>query len=88
MRRVGVRELRQQASKVLDEVKAGAVVEVTERGEPVARIVPLRPDPWQALLESGRVQVPIGPADLLNVEPFLGPGSASDALDELRRDER
>ena len=35
---VGVRELRQNASKVLDQVKDGAIIEITEHGVPVARI--------------------------------------------------
>lgn len=47
MTRIGVRELRQHASRYLDEVKAGATVEVTERGELVALLVP--PGPLEAL---------------------------------------
>jgi prevent-host-death family protein len=41
MRSIGVRELRQNASKYLRDVKRGETVEVTERGEPVARLVPV-----------------------------------------------
>jgi prevent-host-death family protein len=37
--RIGVRELRQHASRYLDMVKAGETVEVTERGELVALLV-------------------------------------------------
>ena len=33
MERIGVRELRQHASRYLDRVKAGETVEVTERGD-------------------------------------------------------
>jgi antitoxin (DNA-binding transcriptional repressor) of toxin-antitoxin stability system len=40
MERIGVRELRQNASRYLALVKAGATVEVTERGELVALLVP------------------------------------------------
>jgi prevent-host-death family protein len=40
MERIGVRELRQNASKYLAEVKEGKTVEVTERGELVALLVP------------------------------------------------
>jgi prevent-host-death family protein len=43
MERIGVRELRQHASRYLSRVKAGETVEVTERGELVALLVP--PDP-------------------------------------------
>lgn len=40
MTRIGVRELRQHASRYLARVKDGEVVEVTERGRLVARLVP------------------------------------------------
>jgi prevent-host-death family protein len=40
MERIGVRELRQHASRYLDRVKAGETVEVTERGQLVAMLVP------------------------------------------------
>ncbi len=40
MERIGVRELRQHASRYLDRVKSGETVEVTERGRLVALLVP------------------------------------------------
>jgi prevent-host-death family protein len=40
MKRIGVRELRQNASRYLAMVKAGETVEVTERGELIALLVP------------------------------------------------
>ena len=40
MQRIGVRELRQNASRYLALVKAGETVEVTERGELVALLAP------------------------------------------------
>lgn len=40
VQRIGVRELRQNASRYLASVKAGETVEVTERGELVALLVP------------------------------------------------
>ena len=39
MARIGVRELRQHASRYIGMVKAGETVEVTERGELVALLV-------------------------------------------------
>jgi prevent-host-death family protein len=39
-RRVGIRELRQNASPILEEVKRGMQIEVTDRGIPVAIISP------------------------------------------------
>lgn len=40
--RIGVRELRQSASRYLALVKAGETVEVTERGELIALLVPVQ----------------------------------------------
>ena len=40
MRTAGVREARQNLSVLLDEVKKGREVVITERGRPVARLVP------------------------------------------------
>lgn len=40
MERIGVRELRQHASRYLERVKAGETVEVTDRGRLVALLVP------------------------------------------------
>ena len=38
--RVGVRQLRQNLSRYLDQVKSGSTLVVTERGREVARLVP------------------------------------------------
>ena len=43
MRTAGIREARQNLSILLDEVKKGREVVITERGRPVAKLVP--PDP-------------------------------------------
>jgi prevent-host-death family protein len=41
MRTAGVREARQNLSALLDEVKNGGEIIITEHGRPVARLVPL-----------------------------------------------
>lgn len=43
MRTAGVREARQNLSALLDEVKKGREIVITEHGRPVAKLVP--PDP-------------------------------------------
>jgi prevent-host-death family protein len=43
MRTAGVREARQYLSALLDEVKKGREVVITERGRPVAKLVPADP---------------------------------------------
>lgn len=55
MERIGVRELRQNASRYLDRVAAGETIEVTQRGELVARLVPPTVDPWAAMIAAGDV---------------------------------
>lgn len=40
MRTAGIREARQRLSAILDEVRKGREVVITDRGRPVARIVP------------------------------------------------
>ena len=53
---VGVRELRQNASKVLDQVKDGAIIEITEHGVPVARISPITKSLYDEFIESGLIK--------------------------------
>lgn len=81
-----MRELRQHASRYLARVRAGETVEVTERGRPVARLVPVPDDPWSALVASGAVRPPADPTPLAQVEPRrLAAGrSLSDELQRMR----
>lgn len=88
---VGIRELRQQTSRVLKRVIAGEVVEVTEHGHPIARIVPLRPSVLDQLTAEGRATEA---ADLLDLLDELSLPAApaghmlpSAALAELRAEE-
>lgn len=85
---VGVRELRQNASKVLDRVKAGEVVQVKERGRPVARICPEPDNEWDALIESGTIRPASGESSLADITPVTGAIEGSDILRELRETER
>ncbi|CAN5499023.1 hypothetical protein BH23ACI1_BH23ACI1_17460 [soil metagenome] len=42
MRTAGVREARQDLTSLLEEVRKGREVVITERGRPVARLVPIK----------------------------------------------
>ncbi|MEO8899032.1 MAG: type II toxin-antitoxin system prevent-host-death family antitoxin [Candidatus Dormibacter sp.] len=90
MERVGVRELRQNASAVLRRVAAGETVEVTDRGHPVARLVPLqRRSALDQMVAEGRATEADG--DLLRFRPAQAEKEGmtlSEALAELRSDER
>lgn len=50
METIGVRELRQHASRYLARVANGESLEVTDRGRPVARLIPNRCRPLAAAL--------------------------------------
>jgi prevent-host-death family protein len=90
MEKVGIRQLRQNATAVLRRVAAGAVVEVTDRGRAVARIVPMHEESrLEQLLAEGRVSGATG--DLLDVKPIprkAGQPLLSEILAEMRADER
>lgn len=92
MKSIGVRELRQNASRYLREVEAGETVEVTDRGRPVARLVPIRAtkNSLTRLSETGRISLARG--DLLDLGEPLSPRQGkplpSQALETARADER
>jgi len=48
---IGVRELKARLSSYVQEAKSGNVVVITERGQPVARLMPIRPTIEQRLDE-------------------------------------
>ena len=88
MERIGIRELRQHASRYLARVASGETLEVTDRGRPVVMLVPVRGDEWQNLLASGRVTPPTEDGDVLDETPSdfgIGP---SHTLAAMREDER
>ncbi|HKA08843.1 MAG TPA: type II toxin-antitoxin system prevent-host-death family antitoxin [Candidatus Dormibacteraeota bacterium] len=60
MGRVGIRELNQQTSRLIERVKRGEVIEVAERGRLVARLVPAEPAPrgLERLVAEGRAVPP------------------------------
>lgn len=53
---IGIRELKEQLSGHIHEVKNGATLVITERGKPVARLIPVAADlddKIQQMLDSG-----------------------------------
>jgi prevent-host-death family protein len=88
MKTIGVRELRQHASKYLEEVAAGESIEITDRGHPVARLVPITSDPWEGLINAGEVVRAASPMNIENLKPAAYTHSGSETLERLRRDER
>lgn len=84
---VGVRELKNQLSKYLDRVQEGEEVIVTDRGRPVARIIPLdqADDHLASLIASGAVRPPKTPTRHRAPRRIKGQGSVSDLVAEQRR---
>lgn len=87
MERIGVRELRQHASRYLARVTGGETIEIADRGRPVALLVPVGADQWRALLASGRVRPPSDDGDLLDEAPGDFGIKASERLAAMRDDE-
>ncbi|KAA8970399.1 type II toxin-antitoxin system Phd/YefM family antitoxin [Mycobacterium sp.] len=86
---IGVRELRQNASRYLARVRSGEVVGVTQRGRLVARLVPVTTDRWADLVASGEVlPARTSHEDVLANPPRDYGFSGSEELQRLRRDER
>ena len=88
MDRIGVRELRQHASRYLDRVARGESLEVTDRGRPVARLVPVTSDAWVDMIASGRVTPAEDGTDVSDEMPGNYNMSASAVLTEMRSKER
>jgi len=90
MSEVGIRALKQNASAVVAEAAAGESVTITDRGRPVAQLVPLGSTKMANLTAAGRIR----PArrHLSELDPPArrrrGSPRLSDELDEMRRAER
>ena len=90
MQSVGVRDLRQNASKVLDAVKAGAIIEITEHGVPVARLAPIKRSLYDEYIESGLIKPAENPdwRPTKNPVKITGSKTSTEVLMEMRAEER
>ena len=96
MERIGVRELRQHASRWLRRVAEGETYEITVRGVPVARLSPVAPPGGVLERLAAEGLVTLATENLDEVMERLGlplemapdEQSPSERLAELRRDER
>ena len=90
MKTAGIRELKQNASAVVADVIAGEIVIITDRGRPVARMVPIANDTLDALVESGRARPPRRSIADLGPPPRRARGepTLSEVLEEMRSGER
>lgn len=90
MERVGIRELRQNASEYVRRAEAGETIEVTDRRRAMARLAPLpkADSVLDRLIAEGIVHP--ATADIGSLGPPLSPAPGarplSDLVDELRDD--
>ena len=84
---VGIRELKDKASTIIDRVEDGEAITVTKHGRPVARIVSAATPPHlAALVADGTVRPSEGSQPLPKPAKLRGSGkSASDYVSEGRR---
>jgi prevent-host-death family protein len=88
MSEVGIRALKQNASKVVARAKAGESITITDRGRPVAVLGPIRQSRIDAMIESG---LATRPTRRLQDLPPPAPREAgqrllSEIIDEQRAD--
>src|SRR2546426_12174031 len=95
METVTVTELNQQTARVLERIKAGESVEISEYGRPVARLVPAVPATGVPLLDRLIAQGRVIPAAAPGPIPPTPPPDERDegvslgaALSQMREDER
>jgi prevent-host-death family protein len=72
--RVGIRELRQDASRIIDLVKSGQSFLITEHGRPVAKLNPLEGPTLEDLIELGVITPAARKYDPAIDKPLPNPG--------------
>lgn len=81
------RELRNQSSKILERVKNGEIIDVTNNGEVAATLIPPAASPFERLLMSGSVrQASQGPIDFRTLRRVTSGADTADILADLRGD--
>ena|SRR5689334_7235925 len=89
MQRIGIRELSRNTSQVLARVRGGETFKITDRGHPIARLVPVddHRSALTRLVATGRAMAPAGGGPVLLPPEFGGEDVDSAAALAERRDE-
>ena len=89
MEQIGVQELRRNASRYLSRVASRQEsIEITDRGRPIARLVPITNDDWANIIAAGEIVQADPDIDVRDVEPLAVDVNAYEVLRELREHER
>jgi prevent-host-death family protein len=83
---IGIRELKQQTSKILRRVREdGETIEITYHGEPVARLVPVNP-PTPSIKEMNAILADLNQLSAEISAKWPEGVSALDAINDVRRE--
>jgi prevent-host-death family protein len=84
--KIGIRELRQRASEWVAKAKAGKVILITDRGQPVARLMPLmqNENARNTLIDDGQLIPAAAPRARLSTDDLVSGPPLTPILDELR----
>lgn len=85
MAEAGIRDLRDHLSRYLERVQAGEELIVTDRGRPVARLIPVDPaHPFERLVAEGIIE-PAVSRHRARPAARIAAGPVSDLVSEQRR---
>lgn len=85
---VGIRELKARLSAYLRQVKEGATLVITERGEPIGRIVPLQPSLEERMEELARAGLVSWSGRRLNAREPIARSRSEKMISELLLEDR
>lgn len=81
------RELRNQSSKILERVKNGETIDVTNNGEIAATLIPPASSPFERLLLAGQVLPAAGVVDFQSLPRVRQTEATAEILADLRGDQ-
>ena len=87
--KIGIRELRQHASEWVAKAKAGKAILITDRGQPVARLVPLtrNENARNNLIDGGQLIPAAAPRTHFSTDDLVSGPPLTPILDELRSEQ-
>lgn len=78
-------ELNQQTARALERVATGERLTITDRGRPIALLIPAPADRWDALVTAGRITPARRHSGLDHAATHIG-HTGQDVIDDVRRD--
>jgi prevent-host-death family protein len=80
------RELRNQSSKILERVKNGETIDVTNNGEIAATLIPPSSSPFERLLLAGQIRPAAGVVDFQALPRIHEGSGTAEILADVRGD--